>query len=126
MPMRPIPLAAAAFLAAIVHAAAASPVAAQREAGQDPDTPVSTPSTERAPFALVLLVDNLKGGISQAVSPLLYPDRPACELAGQQWALEVGLSAKFMAYVTCVPQVADPQAMWARRRAATQDAGTSR
>jgi len=104
---------------------AASPVAAQRETEQAPDMPASATLTERPPFALSLLVDNLKGSISQAVSPLSYPDRPACELAGQQWALEVGLSAKFMAYVTCVPQVADLPTMMARRKAALRAAGAS-
>ncbi len=105
---------------------AASPVAAQPEAGQGPDTPAPNLSTERAPFALGLLVSNLKGDISQALSPLSYSDRPACELAGQQWTLEMGQSTRFWAIATRVPQVGDLQAMRARRKAAEQDAGASR
>ncbi len=58
-------------------------------------------------------------GVNLAVSPLPYPDRTACELAGQQWALEIGLSG----VVTngrpfiCIPQVANVSAVLERRRA---------
>ncbi len=81
-------------------------------------SPVPIPA-ERAPFALSLLVVDAKGGVSQAVSPLPYPDRPACDLAGQQWALEVRISGPAVTNPTfiCIPQVADVQAMLARRRA---------
>ncbi len=144
MPLRPMLLATAAILAAAAHVAAASPAAAQSAAGQAANTPASAASAERPPFALSLLVDNQAQIASpgwtaagayylefarlngQALSALLYPDRPACELAGQQWALEVGLSAKFLAHATCVPQAADLPAMMARRRAAAQDAGSPR
>ncbi len=75
--------------------------------------------TERPPFALTLLVETAENGISQAVSPLPYSDRSACELAGQQWGLELEQSgtATSHAMAICVSQAANLLAMRARLQA---------
>jgi len=93
-----------------------------------PDAPVSDPSSERPPFALSLLLVDLRYGIRLAVSPITYPDRPACELAGQQWLLEIHNSgaAPIHEAVTCLSQRVDRHAMMERRRAAAPAADQPR
>lgn len=87
--------------------------------------PVVVPGEgERPPYALLLLVVDGRGGISQAALPLLYPDRPACDLAGQQWALEVRLAHVPLKGATplCIPQAADLSAIAARPRPTSAEA----
>ncbi len=89
-------------------------------AGEAPQSPPAVASTvERPPFALSLVIVDLKGGTSQAALPLTYPDRAACELAGQQWMEDVvagGVQARLVP--VCVPQTGDLGARLARERAA--------
>ncbi len=90
-------------------------------AGEAPQLPpAAANAVERPPFALSLVIVDLKGGISQAALPLTYPDRAACELAGQQWMEDVvagGVQAIRLMPV-CVPQTGDLGARLARERAA--------
>lgn len=97
-------------------------------AGEAPQSPPAAASTvERPPFALSLVIVDLKGGISQAALPLTYPERAACELAGQQWMEDVvagGVQARFLP--VCVPQTGDLGARLARERAASASTAQGR
>ncbi len=98
-------------------------------AGEAPQSPPSAANTvERPPFALSLVIVDLKGSISQAALPLTYPDRAACQLAGQQWMEDVaagGVQAiRFIP--VCVPQTGDLGARLARERAAPASAAQGR
>jgi len=97
-------------------------------AGEAPQLPPAAANTvERPPFALSLVIVDLKGGISQAVLPLTYYDRAACELAGQQWMEDVvagGVQARLVP--VCVPQTGDLGARLARERAASASTAQGR
>ncbi len=97
-------------------------------AGEAPQSPPAAANTvERPPFALSLVIVDLKGGISQAALPLTYPDRAACELAGQQWMEDVvagGVQARLVP--VCVPQTGDLGARLARERAASASTAQGR
>jgi len=100
-------------------------LSAAREA--PPSPPAAANTVERPPFALSLVIVDLKGGISQAVLPLTYPDRAACELAGQQWMEDVvagGVQARLVP--VCVPQAGDLGARLARERAAAASTAQGR
>lgn len=97
-------------------------------AGEAPQSPPAAASTvERPPFALSLVIVDPKGGISQAALPLTYPDRAACELAGQQWMEDVvawGVPGRPVPI--CVPQTGDLGARLTRERAAAASTAPAR
>jgi len=97
-------------------------------AGEVPQSPPAAANTvERPPFALSLVIVDLKGGISQAALPLTYPDRAACELAGRQWMEDVVAgSVQARLVPVCVPQTGDLGARLARERAAAASTAQGR